>query len=626
MNSNAFAIACPIYYGTPTYDRTKVLNDLRKAGATRILLHYGPVKYAAAEREKNYERLAQEVAFFKANRIEVWYWRWTFWVEGENPFTHMESFRGRNPVMICPLDPEFQEFVRQDLKRIAQTGVDGILYDDDFRFDNWDAGIGCLCPHHRRLAEEKLGEKIDLEGLEDRAFGGKPNPIRSVLLRTWGESLETFARISRAAVDEVNPEVRLGMCSCITSFDGDGTTTGELARILAGKTRPYVRLSGAPYWTMTWGFKIRLPEIIEFERMHLRYLPEGIETFSEGDPFPRPRFHVASSYLELFDSALRFTGGFDGIQKYLFDYTSSSGYETGYLKMQRDNQKLYQAISRMTSGLPEAGIRVWQEMHTLENADFSDLPEKKRYFTTYGPMPYSQAAWALAAHGIPSVHHGPGCAAIVFGESGRTLPEEFRARPVIMDIQAARLLTERGWDVGLRHCGARVKPETEAFRNGEVIALRNEMPGSREVTLSPKAKVLSRFPDTGIPASWTMRTPSGENFLVFNFEGTVSREDSYRNYARAEQIRKFLTSSGVRLPAAVTSKNPDVYLQGKTDGKSLAIGIWNCSPDYASPLTISLDDTYRKGQFAGCQGKLAGNKLIVQHLAAFSFAIIKLTR
>lgn len=626
MKNNTFVISCPICFGTPTYDREKVLKDLRKAGATRILLHNGPMKYDAAEQRKNYDRLAEEVDFFKSNRLEVWYWRWTFWLEGENPFTHTESFRGKSPFMICPLDPDFQEYVRQDLKMIARTGVDGILYDDDFRFDNMNVGIGCLCKHHLKLTEEKLGDKIELNGLEDKVFGGEPNFLRKALLRSWGESLEFFAEISRAAVDEINPEIRFGMCCCITSYDGDGTTAEKLARILSGKHRPYTRLAGAPYWAMTWGFRIRLPEIIEYERMQVNYLPDDFEIFSEGDPFPRPRFNVAASYLELFDSALRFSGGFDGIQKYMFDYTSSSGYESGYLRMHLDNQKLYRAIARMTSGLQEAGIRVWQEMQTLENADLSDIPEKKEYITTYGPMPYPQAAWALAAHGIPSVHRDQGCAAIVFGESGRTLPESFRSRPVILDIQAARLLAERGWDVGLLRCGARFKPNQEEFNNGEIIALRNDKPGSREVTLSENANVLSRFPDTGIPASWSLRTSTGESILVFNFEGTVSNDNSYRNYMRAEQIRNFLTSSGVQLPAVVTSRNPDVYLQCKTGEKSIAIGIWNCSPDYVSKMTIALGDNYRSCRFAGCNGKLAGKKLIIDYLAAFSFAVIKLTK
>ena len=53
----------------------------------------------------------------------------------------------------------------------------------------------------------------------------------------------------RAAVDKVNPNVRLTICSAPTLWEIEGTSAQELAKILAGKNQPEARLIGAPYWT-----------------------------------------------------------------------------------------------------------------------------------------------------------------------------------------------------------------------------------------------------------------------------------------------------------------------------------------------------------------------------------------
>ncbi len=619
-------IASPLSIATPTYDRGKALDELRRAGVSRVYLVGGsPLQYDRERQRAFYARLAEETKFFQGQGLEVWYWRWALWMDGEHPFTRVVSFRTQSKNEVCPLDPAFQAFVRDDLRAIACTGVDGMLYDDDFRFDNGMIGVGCLCERHLKLAEEKLGRPIPREGLEQAAFHGRPSPLRDALLAAWGESLEEFARLSRAAIDEVNPAMRFGMCACLTSYDADGTTPDVLAKILAGPHRPYLRLIGAPYWASKWSFKIRLPEIIEYERTQRGFLPDDIEVFAEGDPYPRPRFNTPASHLELFDSALRFCDGFDGIQKYMFDYTSSADYETGYLDMHLDNQPLYRAIAAMTDGLHDAGIRVWQEQHLLAKADFSDIPDQANYID--GPLLYPQAAWALAATGIPAVHRGDGRAAIVFGESARTLPEEFRSRPVILDIQAARILAERGWDIGLQGSGARVLPQTEEFPSGERIQLLNrKTPGAREVTLDPRAEVLSRFPAEDIPASWRFHAPGGGDVLGFNFEATASSETSYRNYMRPMQIRNFLDQCGAPLPAAVDGRHPDLYLQCKTGPGALAVGLWNCSADYAKNVAIALDRDYRYLELVGATGRLDGRRLVIDRLDAFTFAVARLTR
>ena len=343
-----------------------------------------------------------------------------------------------------------------------------------------------------------------------------------------------------------------------------------------------------------------------------------------GDAYPRPRYHVPASLLELQDALIQADGSYTTSLKYMFDYTASAGYETCYLDMHLDNKKLYEFCEDAAAGKTNTGIRVWQEKHTFADADLSDIPDQRQYID--GPMMYSQAAWALAAHGIPSVHQGSGCAAIVFGESARTLPEEFKKRPLILDIQAARILAERNWQLGLTGSGERIQPGSESFKDGEIVQILNRWPGSRKITVDKNAEIWSEFSNMDTPASYKYFAPDGGKYLVLNFEATISHESSYRNYRFSESIRRFLSDCQVKLPAVVVSKNPDIYMQCKDDAAGRAIGIWNCSADYSKNVVIELDGEFKNAEFAGIKGSLQGNKIIIELIEAFRFGFIKLSR
>ncbi len=138
--------------------------------------------------------------------------------------------------------------------------------------------------------------------------------------------------------------------------------------------------------------------------------------------------------------------------------------------------------------------------------------------------------------------------------------------------------------------------------------------------------VLSNFADFEIPASYTFNAPDGGSYSVFNFEGTVSHESSYRNYCFGGRIRKFLSDLNIELPAVLNGKNPDIYIQGNDSADGRAIGIWNCSPDYAKNLTIDINGNFKSVESAGIKGKLEGGKIVIENLEAYRFGFINLKR
>ena len=97
----------------------------------------------------------------------------------------------------------------------------------------------------------------------------------------------------RESVDSVNTEIRLGTCTCMSSWDIDGISAKDTAYILAGNTKPFLRLIGAPYWAVerNWGNCIQ--DVVELERMESSWTrEEEIEIMAEGDAYPRPRIHI----------------------------------------------------------------------------------------------------------------------------------------------------------------------------------------------------------------------------------------------------------------------------------------------------------------------------------------------
>lgn len=156
--------------------------------------------------------------------------------------------------------------------------------------------------------------------------------------------MEKFAEALRTALDEVSPKIRLGLCACTDSWGKEGWNAVEVAKIMAGNTKPFFRTIGAPYWAVFTSRK--LGEALEIERSQLGKMPQG-EVFVEGDTFPRPRNACPAAFLECYDMIIRADGRADGILKYMLDYVSDADYETGYIDAMVKNAVLYKVIDEL---------------------------------------------------------------------------------------------------------------------------------------------------------------------------------------------------------------------------------------------------------------------------------------
>lgn len=636
-DSRNFTLSVPLFASSNTLDKESALRDLAEMGADRVLLAIDFLTHDQSIMEGYYRTLSEAIPFFQKNGLEVGVWFWAFRFQNEEPrYTVAVNANGvpchTTTVKYCPFDEGYLAFMEEHVRRLAAMHPDLILFDDDlsFGFTSMDAPA-CFCALHRKHMASLLGEPVpSADGLYKTMFSGKPNRYRTAFLKANGDALRTFALRMRAAVDDIDPDVRMGACGCITTFDYDGTDSFTLSRLLAGNTKPFLRLIGAPYWDPVRLHGNYLCDVIELERMERAwYDGKDMEIVSEGDTYPRPRHRVPASYLELFDAALRADGNFGGIMKYAFCYQNHADYERGYLNAHRKDQPDMARIRSVFSGLSDAGVRIYESMKKIESSDYShDVLDQNLIRYQF----FSRAVRFLSHNSIPAAHRGTGCAGIVFGENARTLPDEALARPLILDEHAARILQERGIDVGAEAIGERVQATMEYYEKTDeyeaVTDYRLKPRFASRITPKATATLQSEWllpSGERIPASYTYRNADGQVFLVLCADAFTCPDELYKNYSRQKQFLDFLEESGAALPVRCEG-NPDLYVLAKESEDTLAVGLFNCFADAVEPLTLTLSVPAAHAEFFRCTGTCEGNTLRIEHLSAFDWCFVKIQK
>lgn len=611
-------------------NREATLEQLKQLGVTkRVLIGLGSGDKSPAGIQKAFTILRENTEYLHEKGYEVCAWEWT-WLDSCDRYGKLKSATGMvMESMVCPSDEAYVDFSCAYRAQMAATGVDMLLFDDDFsNFGFYNAPFSCCCDNHLRLISEKMGETVSFETLAEALLDGGANPYRSAWIAVNSDLQKNFARRIREAVDRVNPACRIGVCCSPAAWEF-AADISEVSRILAGSTKPFLRLLGAPYWAVNKSYGgFRMQDVIEHERMVRSFCGENIEIVSEGDPYPRPRWSCPASFVENFDLAMRADGRFDGIFKYGIDYTAKPVYETGYADLCQYNEKAYAAIEQFFSGKEIKGVYVLESPRKYENMQ---IPERVKEGAPLEYMVFSQASKMLAANAIPTAYDNCGYGTVAFGENIKYAAPVDLNGGMILDIMAAKILTEQGVDVGLRSVGERVYPEREYFISEDtyvsIVHAYNEThwQGRTEAyraEVDEKAQVQTRFvaSDEELPGSYLYENADGQRFLVFLFDGFFCGETLFRMYARTRQLQQGIQwISGKELPAEYCG-NPDTYLLCKQGSGKLAVGIWNFSADPILKPVIALDQPYNEITCFGCEGVLSGKTVRLSKLHAQEFA------
>ncbi len=630
-----YKISVPLMNSTiHPVNRDKYLELCNRAGASRVFL--------ALDSNTIPGGLKDNIAFFKQHGFEVGVWISTIGhgavlshvdgAEAEPEFPPMIDIEGTvRHHANCPLSEKFKTFIARFVADLAKLGPDIVMLDDDLRLSQHGDHLCCACSLHMARISDILGEPVTREQIKPYVLTGQPNKYRDAWLRAQNESLLELAKAIRAEVDQETPDVTLCNCVAYAPWDVDGIDVPELARILAGKNQPILRLTGAPYWA-TKTRKFPLITVFEIARMLASFVcDEGFELMSEGDVYPRPRYTCPASYLELYDVATRADGNYNGILKYMFDYVAGPDFETGYLSLHEENKSFYEKLRTLFPCGANAGVRIVTAPDTMRHADL-DLSAPK----LHSPLP--QDGTMLGECGIPTIYRGQGVCNAVFGENARALDLAELKNGTIIDATAAVILTERGVDVGLASFGKLVDkhigffstndPEHKSpITDGRVRVLNAVLKHAAEPVL---------FTSNGEPpVAYRYENESGERFLVFLFEGAsvydyvtrIALSGINKNYPVQEILIESIPWVARRPLPAYCDKNPELYLMCEQDTDAMSVAVLNCFADPVLHPVITLDQPYSRIECVGCEAQLNGNQVtLTSKLHAFSSAAFRVYR
>lgn len=624
--------AVPVMNSVFAADRETAYSQLLQAGAGMVLVCL-EWRFDPEAISRGLGLLAQNLQWLKERGMPAGVWINSFGfgtplhgadAEAARGFTQIRSIGGRTcGDAFCPAGPAYRNWYCALVRRIVRAGARLLLLDDDLCL-SVRPGLGCACARHRAMYRRRLGRPVRRAELAELVYSGAPGPERRLWLELMGETLVEFCRAVRAAADAEAPGVRIGLCAGYTSWDLEGVDALTLARVLAGSGRPLLRLSAAPYWVYTRRFPGQtLAGIVEFARLQQSWCAgSGVQLFSENDSYPRPRTLVPAALLQAYSFCLAASGVREEL-KYLMDYDSSPGYETGYLEAHCAGQPLLRRVGALLGPWPALGVYVHEPMRKIAD---SLLPVPFAGEGRVMRTAFSSAAELFSQNGVPVSYEAGGPVAAAFGEAARSLrPAGFRG--LILDVPACLLLQANGEDAGLEAVEKEVEPSAECFvRPAERVRLWRTQGRCFGLRLRPDAQVESWFetPDGPVPASYTYCSAAGRRFLVFAFEGfgMGQQDDLFSSYCRQRQLQETLARMGSPLPA-VSPKHPGLYLLCKAVPGGLGLAVCNMSLDAIQNPVFTLEKTYAAAHFMGCRGRLEGQVLTFSSpLPAYGFAAV----
>lgn len=524
----------------------------------------------------------------------------------------------------CVLDPAFQADWASKVKSVvARSGVKFVNIEDDFTY-SWGRGLkggACFCRRHLDLFAKVYGKRLTGPEIAE-AFRNRTAenlPIREAFAKSTRESLCAIASKVRAAVDEVDPTVRIMLCESGSCSDRDGDAVEAIARAFAGpNTRPAIRPSGAIYGAQTTPADI--PGAVSHTFFTLERTPKDVEMFYEADPYPHNRFFTSASQMLSLMSGSIFAGSHSILfycLQYLDDPLEDPGYADAYTAAKPRLDAVQNFIATRQAKL--GGIRAYWRAE-----DFS-----LTHGIGYGHCrQLADEAFMLAKFGLPYTTRkdAPG-PAILAGGVVETMPDDeirvILSRGVLVDAPAADGLKRRGFgdflgvDVELAEgrlpvIGEGILPAAKLKRRGKTVNAfyifnaGTEGTVEKFATLKPRpgTEVWSEFTGVGgklvTPSLTLAKNALGGRVAVMATSILGNRASGLYNLRKQELMRNlFLRLDPEALPvSAVDAPGVWTLANVSASGREMLVMVNNLSGDVRDRQTLAFEGRWAKATVA----------------------------
>ncbi len=468
----AIAIACPAdplkvlvpvdWTSEPVDSQIRELRGMHERyGLNRFVL-IGPwnKQYRCGTDISDWERLGDDIgrarSELQGEGIEIGWWVVPTLSGGKyRPFQCMMDCDGNRTYATCPLDPGFTRDFCDKVAACARRARPNIIFfEDDYTLSN-QGGMntmkGCFCPLHLAEYAKRAGRAYsaaEIAGMFRRPTAENA-PLRRMFAMLSRDSLAGLARALRAAIDSVDPSIRV--CLCQSGFvDIDGDSTEAVARAFAGGTRPMVRIFGAAY------FNENSPATLPGELAHTfwsaQHLPADFELIHETDPYPHTRFYNSTLYL-ISELAGAIMAGATGSYYYCTQYSDDPMGDDGYARRLVEFRRRLEVVRDMRATMRPCGVRavytpkeVYMVRETTKSASSGMLPVH---------------AYFLGKMGLPMTTVEDVPVAILAGSTPNQLSDDelrgLLAGGLLVDAEAALILSRRGFSA-LMGCTAEDAP------------------------------------------------------------------------------------------------------------------------------------------------------------------------
>lgn len=493
----------------------------------------------------------------------------------------------------CPLDPNFREHMKAEMRELAKHSPSIVMLDDDVGLIYRDLK-GCACPLHMAEFNRRAGTSLTREELylHTQGEGELDKKYTSIYVDTVRDSLVGFVKAMREGLDEVNPKIQ-GIVSGIyvTTFT---EFSGDIADAFAGEGNPRIaRLNGGMYTAQG-------PRFFSKNMFRAAILRENaknkIDIFlAETDTCPQNRYSTSAALLHAHFSAMILEGA-KGAKHWI---TRMGAFEPksglAYRRVLTKYRDFYEKLSEIYDTLTPFGCRIPLSL----TQDYGLKPQKSRLNTS---------AWStcvIERLGLPLYFGNTEGGAVFLDDFSVNLFSdaeitEFLKGTLILSGGALEELTERGFSA---HLGVRAEKYIGKSVSGEVYNGKNiakQKEGRRLVPLTDKTAALSNAvhrergcePEILYPASTVYENSlggmtvafSGNPDTPFNYYSAFS----FLSETRKEEFIDILRRGG-HLPVYYPD-DAEMYLRcGKLPGGEIFAAAFNLGLDELDELPLALD-------------------------------------